>query len=252
MTRRADARSRSRAAVGAAPARRWGRDRRSCSLHGLTATAALRRPRLAGAAARRASRRSPTTPAATASPIRRPRGAGYSYDGARRRPRQRCSTSQAGERPLRARRPLDGSAHARRATRSPTPSGSRRWSSIGPVSLGDPPTDGGARLLGRARRRPRAGRGRRLRRRLRPAASTRSGARRCCGSPATGLGLHRHPEAVAAGAARGAALDPVRRPRRARVPRRCRRSSSPATTRPTRATPTRSPRPGPSGCRARR
>ena len=63
------------------------------------------------------------------------------------------------------------------------------------------------------------------------------------------LALHRHPEAVAQALREVPRSTPVRRPRRARVPRPARRSSSPATTRPTRAIRTRSPRRGPSGCR---
>ena len=73
---------------------------------------------------------------------------------------------------------------------------------------------------------------------------------RCCGSPATAW-----PPSPSRGgrrgAAGGAALAALRGPRASSSSSTSRRSSSPATTRPTPATRTPSPRPGPSGSRGR-
>ena len=114
-----------------------------------------------------------------------PAGAGYAYDelaadlggGARRAGRRSA---------LRARRPLDGRAHAHRPrARRPRP-GRGRWSLIGPGLPRQPADRGEPRLLGRARRRARAGRASRASSPPTTAVSTPTGARRCCGSPATG------------------------------------------------------------------
>ena len=86
----------------------------------------LRRPRLQGPGSARAIGRSPTTPAATASPIPPPPDGGYSYARAGGRPgggaRRRGGRPAAG-----ARRPLDGGAHGASPTRSRTASGSPDW-----------------------------------------------------------------------------------------------------------------------------
>ena len=96
----------------------------------------------------------------------------------------------------------------------------------------------------------RDGRGRRLRRPTSTATrrSTRPGATRCCASPASGCSRTGTPGA-GRGAARGAALAALRVAGGARARSTCRRWSSPATTTPTPATPTRSRRPMPTRCR---
>ena len=107
-------------------------------LHGLTAT---RRYVVHGSRVlprRGLSRRSPTTPAATASPDPAPAGDGYGYDGARRRPRRGDRRARRGERPLRARRPLDGRPHAHGPGARRTRPDRRRWWSIGPVYMRHP------------------------------------------------------------------------------------------------------------------
>ena len=212
-------------------AARWrGRGRRSCSATG------SRRPAARSCTARgrcRApgTRSSPTTPAGTASPIP-PR---------RARVMDTRSWSPTSRRSSRRRWGRGGfvlaghsmGAHTAVAYALRHPSGSPGWSLIGPVYTGDA-RDGGAGLLGRAGGGARRGRGRRLRRPTSSATrgSTPPGATRCCASPASGCSLHRHPEAVVAGAARGAALAALRVDGRARARSRSRRSSSPATTPP--------------------
>ncbi len=151
--------------------------------------------------------------------------------------------AEVGEGPLRPRRPLDGRPHRGRLRARATRSGSAGLVVIGPVYTGEITAESlrywdglAAALRGRRRRR--------LRRLHRPPAEIdpawrdsvlRFTRERIC--------RHRDPEALVVGAARGAALAAVRGARRARARSRCRRWSSPATTRPTPAIPTRSPRP---------
>ena len=87
----------------------------------------LRRPRLAGAGARRPRGRSPTTPAATASPTPPRRGRVMdtrSWSATSRR----SSQAQVGEGRVRARRPLDGRPHRRRLRAAPPRARSPAWS----------------------------------------------------------------------------------------------------------------------------
>ena len=210
---------------------------------------ALRPPRLAGAGARRPHGRSPTTPAATASPT--PPRRGRVMDTRSWSPTsRRSSPGEVGEGPLRPRRPLDGRPHRGRL-RAAAPRAARR---AGRDRPGLPGRDlaGLARVLGRPRRR-------RWRRAASTASSTtstatrgstRAGATRCCASPASGCS----PTAISRRSSRRCARCRARGPS-SRSPSSsgcgCRPWSSPATTTPTPAIPTRRPPPTRSGCRGR-
>ena len=183
--------------------------------HGITAT---RRYVVHGSKAlpRPAIARSPTTRAATASPIRR-RRAGLWIPGARRPTSARWSTRRSARAPF----VLAGhsmGAHTLAAYALEHPERLAGLVVIGPVYLGAAVERGGARLLGRAGRRARARRRRGLRRGLSTMTSTRAGAN----------GAAVHPRAAArappsrgggAGAARGAALAAVRGAWRSSSPR---------------------------------
>ena len=212
-------RSRARPVVSAARRERRGRGRRSrcCTGSprpaGTSSTARGRSPRAAFG-------RSPTTPAGTASPIRPPPGTGYGYPELAtdsRRVLDRLSDRPAA-RVLAG--PLDGRPHAGRARRSPTPSGWRGSSSIGPPcasaprstdeslaywdALADGLERGGVDGFIEAYDHD-----------LDPA--WRDTMLRITRDR---LGRHRHPEAVAEALREVPRSQPVRGPRRARVPRR--------------------------------
>ena len=167
-------------------------------LHGLTAT---RRYVVHGSRAlprARAIGRSPTTPAATASPTRRPPGPGYAYpelaadlgavlDERGRRAAAACSP---------ATRWAPTRSTALRARR--TPSGSRRVVADRPGRRSaTPPPDEALAVLGRGSPTASSAAGSTGSSRLRPTASIPSGARPLLRITRERLELHRHPEAVA-------------------------------------------------------
>ena len=213
--RRAACRSRSRGPRRRSPARPTARGTRSCSCTGSP------RPAATSSTARGSCRggafaRSPTTPAATASPIRRPAGDGYGYEelaadlGA-------VIDEQAGDR----RCVLAGhsmGAHTLTAHALAAPDRVAALVAIGPVFLGIPASEeslaywdwladglerGGVEGFVAAYDHDLDPEWRETLLRI-----TRER-----------LGLHRHPEAVAQALREVPRSQPVRRPRRARVPR---------------------------------
>ena len=175
----------------------------------------------------------------------------YGYEDARGRPARGARRPR--HRPRAARRRLDGRAHARalrarpRRPRRRASSSSRRPSTrttrrtrSGGSPAGTRSRRGCARAGWRASSRPTAPRSR-------PSAGTRRSSR-CC---ASGSSAHEHPEALADALRAVPALAPVRGLVGARGARRSPRSSSPAATRPTPSTRTRSASATPRRSRAR-
>ena len=179
---------------------------------------ALRRPRLAGPAARGLPgdllRRA------------RPRRVGSGARRAAATPTRswpptsaRCSTPRWAAGAGGPRGPLDGRAHDRRAGARAARADRRARGRSGRSRSATRRRRRRSRYWDRARRRARAGRRRRLHRAPTTTASTRSGARRCCGSPASGSAAtairRRSPRALR----EVPRSQPFERPRRARVPR---------------------------------
>ena len=198
----------------------------------------LRRPRLAGARAARAIGRSPTTPAATASPIP-PRPSRLLHTRARRRPRG--GARRRGGRQRRCSPATRWGPTPRSRTRFARRPGRRGWCVIGPAYIGVVDEEALANWDRLADGLERGGvegfmeaydRG----------CSTRAWRETVLRITRRRMVEHSPPEAVAGPCARCRARRRSRRSRSSSLAT-CRRSSSQATTRPTRD-PTRSPRRG--------